>query len=92
MNPENPRVLSKNSRFANKSYISKQSRKPSVLAVEGFGDLPNLPFSEEWVKRISIPKIEGYQKWNWFKRIHPKVRVLKWKTGLTFLNSYNSKT
>ena len=55
-----------------------------LLAVEGFGDLPNLPFSEEWVKRISILKIEGYRKWNWLKRIHPEVRVLKWKTGLHF--------
>ena len=27
-----------------------------LLVVEGFGDLPNLPFSEEWVKRIHIPK------------------------------------
>ena len=26
------------------------------LVVEGFGDLPNLPFSEEWVTRINIPK------------------------------------
>ena len=41
-----------------------------LLAVEGFGDLPNLLFSEEWVKRIQIPKKEGYRKRNWFKRIH----------------------
>ena len=27
-----------------------------LLAVEGFEGLPNLPFSEEWVKRIHIPK------------------------------------
>ena len=27
-----------------------------LLAVEGFGDLLNLPFSEEWVKRTHIPK------------------------------------
>ena len=25
-------------------------------AQEGVGDLPNLPFPEEWVKRINIPK------------------------------------
>ena len=42
--------------FANKSLLSRKSRKPSILAVEGFGDLPNLPFSEEWVKRIHIPR------------------------------------
>ena len=27
-----------------------------LLAVEGFGDLPNLPFSEGWVERIHISK------------------------------------
>ena len=27
---------------------------------EGFGDLLNLLFSEEWVKRIYIPKKEGH--------------------------------
>ena len=27
-----------------------------LLAVEGFGDLPNLPFSEEWVKRMQVPE------------------------------------
>ena len=32
-----------------------------ILAVEGFGDLPNLPFSEEWVKIINIRRKEGYQ-------------------------------
>ena len=41
-----------------------------LLAVEGFGDLRSQPFSEEWVKRIYIPKKEGYQKRNWFERIH----------------------
>ena len=29
------------------------------LAVEGFGDLPNLPFSEDWVKRMHIPATEN---------------------------------
>ena len=73
MNSENPRVLRKHSKFANKSQISQKSRKPSALegVLEGLGDLPNLPFSEEWVKRINIPKREGYRKWHWFKRIHP---------------------
>ena len=42
-----------------------------LLAVEVFGDLPNLPFSVESVKRIHIPRKEGYRKRNWFKRIHP---------------------
>ena len=42
-----------------------------LFAVEGLGDLPNLLFSEEWVKRINIPNREGYRKCNWFKRIHP---------------------
>ena len=38
-----------------------------LLTVEGLRDLPNLPFSEEWVKRINIPKREGYRKWNCLK-------------------------
>ena len=42
-----------------------------LLAVDGFGDLPNLLSPEEWVKRTQIPKKEGYRKRNWFKRIHP---------------------
>ena len=32
-----------------------------LLAVEGFGDLPNLPFSEDLVKRINIPKKDDYR-------------------------------
>ena len=35
---------------------SLESLENLLLAVEGFEDLPDLPFSEEWVKRIHIPK------------------------------------
>ena len=49
-----------------------------LLAVEALRDLPNLPFSEEWLKRINTPKREGYQKQSWFKRILPiKTEVLR---------------
>ena len=44
--------------------------------MEGFGDLRNLRFSEEWVKNIHILKKEGHQKRNWFKRIHPKFETI----------------
>ena len=71
-NSENPRALRKNwfhwtksilwlhsglsqanSKFVNKSYRSLESL---LLAVEGFEDLPNPPFSAEWVKRMNIPR------------------------------------
>ena len=73
MDSENPRVSRKRRKFANKSQISQKSQNLLLLAVEGLRDLPNLPFSEEWVERINIPKREGYRKWNWFKRIHSKI-------------------
>ena len=77
MNSENPTALRKNSKFATKSQISQKSQKLLLLAVEGLRDLPNLPFSEEWVNRINIPKREDCRKWNWFKRIHPKLKIFK---------------
>ena len=44
-----------------------------VLAVEAFGDLPNPLFSEEWVKRIHIPKKTATKNGiAWFERVHPK--------------------
>ena len=46
--------------------------------MEGFGDLLNLPFSEDWVKRIHIPEKEGYSEQNWFRRIHLKTNVENW--------------
>ena len=41
-----------------------------LLAVEGFGNLPNLAFAEGWVKRIHITKKGGYRKRKLFKRMH----------------------
>ena len=62
MNSENPRVLRKNSMFANKSYTSKQSRKPFAFGSGRFWR-PSKPIVfREWVKKISISKIDGYQK------------------------------
>ena len=72
MNSENPRVLRKIASLIANLASLKSLDNPLLLAVEGFGDLSNLQFSEEWVKRIHIPKKEGYQNRNWFKRIHPK--------------------
>ena len=68
MNSENPRFLRKSSKFAKKSHVSQKSRKPSAFGVEGFRELPNLPFSEEWVNT----KKEGCRKRNCLERIHPK--------------------
>ena len=40
-----------------KNFTSFESlEKLLLLGVEGFGDLPKIPISEEWVKRIHIPK------------------------------------
>ena len=48
--------------FVNKSYISKQSRKPSAFGSGKFWR-PSKPIAfREWVKRISISKIDGYRK------------------------------
>ena len=53
MNSENLRFLRKNSKFANKSQISLKSLENlMLLTMEGFGDLPSQPFSEEWVKDV----------------------------------------
>ena len=65
MNSENPRVLRKNSKFGNTGLLTDLRPLSSLenvlrLGLEGFGDLPNLPFSGKWVKRIHIPKKEGY--------------------------------
>ena len=56
MNSENPRVMRKNSKFLTNIRSLNSLGNLLLLAVEGFGDLPNLPFSEEWIKRIHIPK------------------------------------
>ena len=61
MNSENPRVLRKNSKFA---WPLNSLENVLHLGLEGFGDLPNLPFSEKWVKIIHILKKEGYRKRN----------------------------
>ena len=55
MNSENPRVLRTAGLLTNLRSL-KSLENLLRLAVEGLGDLPNLPFSEEWVKRINIPK------------------------------------
>ena len=48
MNSENPRVLRKNSKFANKY--------PEILDLLIVSETFCFAFSEEWVKRINIPK------------------------------------
>ena len=46
------------------SFLINKSRNLLLLAVKGFGDLPNLRCSEEWLERIHIPKKEGHRKRN----------------------------
>ena len=45
-----------NSKFAKKLYIFRKSRKASAFGSGRFWSLPKIPISEEWVKRIHIPK------------------------------------
>ncbi len=54
------------------NYCSKREFLKSlgnllILMTEGFGELQNLPFSEEWLRKTHIPKKEGYWKKNWFR-------------------------
>ena len=52
-----------------RSHLPRKSRKPSAFRSARYR-LPKPPFPEDWDKRIHIQK-KGYEKRNWFKRIHP---------------------
>ena len=56
MNSENLRVLTRTASLLTNHRSLKSLENLLLLAVEGFGDLPNLPFLEKWAKRINILK------------------------------------